>query len=57
MSLTYRHAKKLGPFRVTLTNHGVSASTGVRHAHVSASSRGRRRVSASLFGLLWRKSL
>lgn len=38
--VTFRKSKKLGPFRVTLSPRGVSASAGMPGLRVSANSRG-----------------
>lgn len=47
---TFRKSKKVGPFRVTLTPHGVSTSAGVKGARVSVNSKGEVRRTLSVPG-------
>jgi hypothetical protein len=57
MGFGFRRTKKLGPFRVTLTQRGVSGSAGAGPVRIGRSSAGRRTRSVRIGkGLFWRRS-
>lgn len=58
MSWSYRRSKKLGPFRITASRRGLSASGGLGRARIGGSTTGRRSASFSFgHGLRWMRSL
>lgn len=57
MAFGFRKSKKVGPFRFTLTNKGVSGSAGAGPVRVGRSSTGRRSKSINFGkGFSWRTS-
>lgn len=58
MGWSYRRSKKIGPFRITASRRGLSASGGGNRARVGGSTSGRRSASFNFgHGLRWMKSL
>lgn len=50
MGFRFRKSKKIGPFRVTLSKSGISASVGVKGFRVTKTASGRTRMTASIPG-------
>lgn len=55
MGWSYRKSKSFGPLRISGGKRGLSASVGGKHARAGINSRGKKRVSAGLFGFRWTK--
>lgn len=58
MALFFRRSTRIGPFRVTASKRGLSASTGLGPFRVSRSTTGRRTTTARIpgTGAAWRRS-
>lgn len=56
MGFSFRKSKSFGPFRITASRRGLSASAGAGGARVNRSTTGRRSKSFGFKGLSWRKS-
>lgn len=58
MSFQFRRSKRIGPFRVTASKRGLSASVGRKGVRASRSTTGRRTTTVRLpgTGVFWRRS-
>ena len=57
MGLSFRKGVRIAPgVRLTFSKRGASVSAGPRGVKVGTDMRGRRRVSLSALGFLWRRS-
>ena len=50
MGFSYRKSKKIGPFRVTASKSGISASVGMKGYRVTRKANGRIQTTASIPG-------
>lgn len=50
MGLRFRKSKKIGPFRITFSKSGISASVGIKGLRITKTASGRIRTTASIPG-------